>query len=514
MTPDKFYTEQYENPGAIPLSAVPVVEYGEFCAFIDRLMGEEGTHVVAYFAIPLPDRYRFICCMAADENHAILLLSHELAVAGEPALPSLTVRHPQFHLFEREIHENTGVMFDGHPWLKPVRFPVGTAVPMNDYPFFSMDGEALHEVGVGPVHAGIIEPGHFRFLCQGERVLHLEIQLGYQHRGVERLLAEETSGLRRALLAESIAGDTAIGHSLAFAGVMESLASVKVPERLSAERAVALEMERIAVHIGDMAALCNDVAYQFGQAVNEALRTGVINGMQTWCGNRFGKGLIRPGGTRYPLEPGTAAALLKMLDETGKRFFAARDRIFSLPSVLGRFEGTGILTPLQASLIGAVGPAARSSGMYRDIRWSHPFGAYRDLACEPAMLEKGDVWSRAMIRALEIGKSLEIIRGLLGGYPSGTDNRNGTPDTGPVPLPSFDSPLAPSSVAWSLTEGWRGEICHMAITDESGRIRHYKVKDPSFHNWTALAIAVRNQEISDFPLCNKSFNLSYCGHDL
>ncbi len=505
------YIELFSNPATLLLEDIPVLEYPDFVAFIDLLMGEEGTHCVAYFVLPQPDTLRFICCMAADENHAILVFSHEQPMQPAPSLPSITAKHFQFHIFEREIHENFGVAFQGHPWLKPIRYPFNrseVANMMNTYPFYTIEGEALHEVGVGPIHAGIIEPGHFRFICYGEKVLHLEIQLGYQHRGVERLFVEKQAILQQSVLAENIAGDTAVGHSLAYAMAVESLAGLTVTKRVSIERIIALELERIGVHIGDTAALCTDIAYQFGQVVNEALRTIIINTTQVWCGNRFSKGLIRPGGTNYPLTDEIMAEIIKNLKEVEERFLQVTDRIFSLPSVLGRFEGTGKLTTMQASLIGAVGMAAKSSGMYRDIRWSQPFSAYVDHPYEPVMLHKGDVWSRAMLRKLEVEKSMAVIRELL---------EEITKDENPeseVRHPDYDLRLTPSSLAISLVEGWRGEICHIAITDPSGKLSHYKAKDPSFHNWMALALAVRNQEISDFPLCNKSFNLSYCGNDL
>jgi len=544
---DQRYTEIFTNPGTVKLADIPVMEYREFMAFTDLLMGEEGTHCVAYLVVPLKDRYRFICCMAADENHAIVLFSHEQPLHPLPSLPSLTAKHFQFHLFEREIHEQFGIEFPGHPWLKPIRYPFDRADQsrvMNNYPFYASEGEQLHEVGVGPIHAGIIEPGHFRFTCHGERVLHLEIHLGYQHRGVERLFVEKQGILSQSILSESIAGDTAVGHALAYAGIIESLAGMMVSTQLSMERIIALELERIAIHIGDTAALCTDIAYQFGQVVNEALRTVIINTTQFWCGNRFGKGMVRPGGTNYPLTGDVIAEILNNLKDVEERYLQVTDRIFSLPSVLGRFEGTGKLTTMQATLIGAVGMAARSSGMYRDIRWSHPFAAYAGHPFEPVMLHKGDVWSRAMLRKLEVVKSMEVIREMLKaiknyelkitdsdaiesveGYPEEMptpkgETRKAKPETRNAQRlsrnqkPIYELSLAPSSLAISLVEGWRGEICHIALTDDAGEIIHYKAKDPSLHNWMALALAVRNQEISDFPLCNKSFNLSYCGNDL
>lgn len=379
MKPETTYTELFSNPGVVGLQDIPILNYGDFCDFVDLLMGEEGTHCLSYFVLPGPDQFRFICCMAADENHAVVIFSHVQPVKPLPVLKAISARHFQFHIFEREIHENFGVGFAGHPWLKPVRFPSNGAdhsQTMDNYPFYNIIGEDLHEVGVGPIHAGIIEPGYFRFICHGEHVHHLEIHLGYQHRGVEQLFIDKPRLLQQMVLAENIAGDTTVGHALAYAALMEAMGGLNISESLEIERIVALELERIAVHIGDTAALCNDVAYQYGQVVCEALRTIVINTTQLWCGNRFGKGLIRPGGSHYPLTQALAEAIKKNLKEVSARYSAIADRIFSLPSVLGRFEGIGTVTAVQASLCGAVGMAARSSGMYRDIRWSHPFAAF------------------------------------------------------------------------------------------------------------------------------------------
>jgi len=528
----KTHIELAGNPVTLKLETIPVLDYPRFSSLIDELMKEEGMHCLLYFVFPDTNRYRFICCMGRDSAHTVLFFSHELKKGEDVVLDSIAANHFQFHLFEREIHENHGIRFKGHPWLKPVRYSFdryNRLEMMKDYPFFSIDGGEIHEVGVGPVHAGVIEPGHFRFICHGENVIHLEIQLGYQHRGVERLFLEKSGILQQAILAESIAGDTAVGHAIAYASLVESLASLRVSASLQMERTVALELERIAFHIGDTAAICSDIAYQFGQVVNEALRTVVINTTQSWCGNRFGKGLIRPGGARYPLTPEIKTLILKNLTEVESMYLSITEQIFSMSSVLSRFEGIGKVTEYQAATIGAVGMAARSSNLHRDIRWSHPFAAFQVKPYHPVVLASGDVWSRVMLRKLEVVKSLAIIRELLDDFPMADSqeplensvfsqgNRQTSPSVPPVARneqPVYNPTFAPASLAISMVEGWRGEICHAAVTDESGKLAHYKIKDPSFHNWMALALAVRNQEISDFPLCNKSFNLSYCGNDL
>jgi len=502
---DQFYIEIVPGAGTVELAAIPVLNYADFSSQMVDLMHSESVHCLLYYAFPYAKSLKFIAVLADDASGKFLAFSHEQD-ASVTVLESITPLVPALHLFEREIHENFGIRFENHPWLKPVRFSndrFRKDLVMNDYPFYRMDSEELHEVGVGPIHAGVIEPGHFRFICNGEKVLHLEIQLGYQHRGIEKLMLNAKSGLAQAVLAESIAGDTAVGHAVTHAHLIESLSGVKISKGLMLERAIALELERIAVHIGDTAALCTDVAYQFGQVVNEALRTTIINTTQLWCGNRFGKGLIRPLGTHYPLTENVIESMLNTLADSGKRYMDMADNIYSTPSVLIRFDGCGIVTREQTLQIGAVGMTARMAGVARDIRSSHPVGHYSTEGYQSIVLETGDVLARGMLRNLEVRKSIEMI----------TNWASAIRPESASPLPDTRS-LAPSSFSVSATEGWRGEIVHAAVTGPSGELVHYKIKDPSFHNWMALALAVRNQEISDFPVCNKSFNLSYCGHDL
>lgn len=486
---------------------IPVLKYDLFSELVCDLLKDESKHCLAYFCVESSDLLKFYCCIADDRNNSIYMFSHELSKI-DPVLRSLTQICPQLHIFEREIHEDHGVIFQGHPWLKPLRYSFNRhnrSAVMDDYPFYNIESEELHEVGVGPVHAGIIEPGYFRFICNGEKVLHMEIQLGYQHRGIERLFIERKDPLQRCILSESIAGDTSVGHSLAHSQLVESLAGINVSETLQIERCIALELERLAIHIGDTAALCGDVAYQLGQVVCEALRTTIINTTQLWCGNRFGKGLVRPGGSNYPLSGKVAEEMLKTVNDAGRRFREITNRIYSLPSVLARFEDIGKVTKQQMLDTGAVGMAARTCGIERDIRKTHPFQYYRDYPVIPVTIETGDVYARGMLRCLEGLESVRIINELIEIWLGKSRD---------IGKPFYSYQLKPDSFGISAVEGWRGEICHIAITDGYGNIIHYKVKDPSMHNWMALALAIRNQEISDFPVCNKSFNLSYCGNDL
>ncbi len=501
------YLEIRNNSFPPGIDEIPVLKYNTFYDQVCDFLKDEAKHCVAYYCTESSGKLKFYCCIADDSKSNILLFAHELD-EDKPVLKSITPVCSQLHIFEREIHENYGVEFEGHPWLKPVRYSNDRSDKskiIDNYPFFAIESDELHEVGVGPIHAGVIEPGHFRFICNGEKVLHLEIQLGYQHRGIEKLFIEKNNPLQRCVLSESIAGDTTVGHALAHSQLIESLAGIEVSDKLQIERCIALELERIAVHIGDTAALCGDVGYQLGQIVCEALRTTIINTTQLWCGNRFGKGLVRPGGSNYPLSLIVGNEILRVAMDTASRFSEITDLIYTLPSVLSRFDDIGILSRQQALKTGAVGMIARSCGISRDIRKTHPSQYYRNYPAQSVTLGNGDVLARGMLRNLEVRQSLKIVHELIEIWSEKNNN---------LKKPVYDYSLMPHSYAISMVEGWRGEICHMAITDNNGKISHYKVKDPSFQNWMALALTVRNQEISDFPVCNKSFNLSYCGNDL
>jgi Ni,Fe-hydrogenase III large subunit/Ni,Fe-hydrogenase III component G len=501
---------QIKNQETIALRDVPVFLYEDFYQTISDLLKENENHCVNYYAFPIENVLKFIACIANDRLGTIALASYEMPLHEKSELRSLSTEHFAMHIFEREISENFDVNFIGHPWLKPVRYAFNRADKnkvITNYPFYQIDGQELHQVGVGPIHAGVIEPGHFRFLCNGENVLHLEIQLGWQHRGIEDIFLKKTSLIQRTVLMESIAGDTAIGHSLAFAGLMESLSSIKVHQRLELERTIGLELERIAMHVGDLGNMNIGTAYQLAASVYGTLRTPAINYTQTWCGNRFGKGLIRVGGSHYPLTEELIDKLLKFLNKFEESFDPMCERLFSLPSALSRFENIGKVSKEQMELIGAVGMTARMAGIERDIRISHPFAGYKHYTISSESLENGDVWARAYLRKLEIKNSIEYIRELI-------IRLKTLPGENQKPKPEKELHVASDSLCVSLVEGWRGEICHCALTDSAGKIVHYKIKDPSLHNWFALALSLRDLEISDFPINNKSYNLSYCGHDL
>jgi len=493
-----------KNNQTILLSDIPESNYEWFYDMnLDLVSGHTERHCVNYFGYKVGNNVKLICCIADDSTHEILVST--CLVHKAHALESFSKQLLCFEKFEREIHENFGINYIDHPWLKPVRYAFNRddkSQTMDNYPFYSIDSEELHEVGVGPIHAGIIEPGYFRFICNGEQILHLEIQLGYQHRGIEQLFIDKKKLVERATLAEDIAGDTVVGHSTTFAHVWESLCGFEATNELEFSRTLALELERIAVHVGDLSAACTDIAYQLGSSVFGRLRTPIINFLQEWCGNRLSKGLIRPGQNKFPFTPALAERLKSILDIFEPDFNEMSEKLFTLSSTLSRFERTGLVSNEDAMSIGAVGMAARMTNLNRDIRSSHPFSLYADLDHNPIVKRHGDVYSRVQIRRREVEQSLRYIRKLISKVPVPTSK-----------VENMNTPK-PNSFCLSLVEGWRGEICHCALTDKKGDLMLYKIKDPSFHNWLALALSVRNNEISDFPICNKSFNLSYSGHDL
>jgi Ni,Fe-hydrogenase III large subunit len=400
----------------------------------------------------------------------------------------------------------------GHPWLKPIRFhrsyrnrdawsrtETDEVLP-SVTEFFRVEGIEVHEVAVGPVHAGVIEPGHFRFQCHGEEVFHLEISLGYQHRGIERKLIGGPD--KRTLpYMETLAGDTSVGHTSAYCQALEALSNLSPNARAQMLRAIALELERLANHVGDLGALANDVGYLPTAQYCGRLRGDFLNATALWCGNRFGRGLIRPGGIGFDLESERVKTLAERLVPALRDTKGATDLMWNSATVQARFEDCGTVSKQMALNLGLVGPAARACGIDRDVRQDFPTGIWRFAQIPMSIWPTGDVFARAFVRSLEVERSGEFILKQLTALPDG-----------PIRKPL--GPLAPSSLVVSLIEGWRGQICHVAVTDANGKFAHYKVIDPSFHNWIGVAMALRNQQISDFPLNNKSFNLSYCGHDL
>ena len=494
------------NGVAMSLKDVPELGLAEFQAQIVQATGA-GQRLACLCA----DAERRLYAVLADDPGGTLRVGRTRL--DQDRYPALTPQCPQAHLFEREMAEQYGLVPEKHPWLKPVRYHAPWAgqdawkrkdpIQVGVGDFYRVEGEEVHEVAVGPVHAGVIEPGHFRFQCHGETVFHLEIALGYQHRGIERAMEGGPHPLSLKF-AETAAGDTTLGHGWAYCQLLEGLAGVAVPERTQWVRGIALELERCANHTGDLGALSGDVGFLPTASYCGRIRGDWLNLTAELCGSRLGRNLLTPGGLRLDLEPEVCKALAARLARIWTDTQDAVNLLWGAASVLNRFEAAGFVDPVQAREAGLVGVPARACGIEQDVRRDHPFGPYAAHPVELGLAQAGQVHARAWVRWRELEESQAFL----------AEAFEALADTAADPRPGELPPLAPDSLCVSLTEGWRGEVLHLAVTDGQGRFARYKLVDPSFHNWFGLALALRGEQISDFPLCNKSFNLSYCGHDL
>ena len=481
-------TENNKQINALEIPTISIEEIkSDFATLKHRLIGffgkQEFENVRLYVVL-------------ADDKVGRLYVTSTLFSPDIKSYESFTQTYSQFHMFEREFYEEFGIEPLNHPWLKPLR------KNQNIYPFFEMRGDEVHQVAVGPIHAGVIEPGHFRFMCHGEKVYDLEIALGYQHRGVEEIILKSKKYNNR--LAESICGDSVIAYNMAYSQLMEILSNSQISNRAQIIRRIALEMERIAIHIGDMGAIAGDIAYQMGASIFGVTITLVINTMLEISGSRFGRGLIDVGGVNFDINRELSEKIVKMLDEVAQTVDRTTKVMLNSPTVISRLERTGVVSTETAKALGAVGMAARASGVDLDSRFDMNDKWYTSLNVVKPFKATGDVHSRFKLRYKEIKQSMKIVKKLL---------QRLEEEQSEIKIKANEA-LSSNTFAISIVEGWRGEVVHIAITGVNGELLRYKMKDPSFNNWFMLAMAVRNNGISDFPLCNKSFNLSYCGNDL
>lgn len=499
----------------IPLADIPVSPYALLCDATRQAVMDDAR-VIAWFGRLAADGVELVAILTGEEPGSLRL---GRAILPE-AFPSLTPHVPQLHAFERELAEQFGVHPEGHPALHPLRFhpswrpghdawhrPVDPRPVVGVMPFQRVEGDGIHEVAVGPVHAGVIEPGHFRFQCYGEVVWRVEISLGYQHRGIERAIVEGP-WRRVAHVLEAAAGDTTIGHMVAHAQVVEALTGMTVSPRAQAWRDLALGLERLANHTGDLGALAGDAGYLPTAAYCGRLRGDWLNMMAQLCGSRFGRSLVRPGGVAFDLNDAGRQSMEQRIATSWQETQEAVGLMWSTPGVLARLEAVGVVDTAVARSLGLVGLAARASGLPRDVRSEFSTADATEWTADVG--ETGDVEARARIRWVDAERTVPQLLAIL--TAPGPDDASLTTQR---LVHAQQVPVLPAeTLTVALVEGWRGEIAHVAISDAAGRLGRYKVIDPSFHNWAGLAVAMRGQQISDFPLCNKSFNLSYCGHDL
>jgi Ni,Fe-hydrogenase III large subunit/Ni,Fe-hydrogenase III component G len=436
--------------------------------------------------------------------------------ADHPTFQSLAAELPSVNWQEREIQDWFGLEAVGHPnprrvalhdnWpdVHPLHkdFPLDTVLPPFEgerHIYRPAYGEGVFQIPVGPVHAGIIEPGHFNFSVAGEPILYLQLRMFYTHKGTEKLF--ENMPIHRAVfLAESVSGDSAFSHGTAFCQAIERAAGIEVPARAQLMRAILLELERIANHISDIGAIANDVGFGIANAHAGRVRELVLGLSESLSGSRVLRGMVAIGGVRRDWNRAQVDAIGNTLDVVEREF---RDLVAILEasnSTRERLEHTGILRREKALMLGVVGVGGRASGVDLDVRRDHPYEAYRDLPFSVPVYQAGDVRHRMLVRMDEVGESIRMIRVAAARLPDG-------PHRAPVQR------IPPNRCALSAVEGWRGEIIYWVRTGEGDCLERCKVKDPSINNWPAIVEAVEGNIVADFPVINKSFNLSYSGTD-
>ncbi|MFH0733479.1 MAG: hydrogenase [bacterium] len=488
---------EVQNNQLFDIKTINFLDKDSFYNTVEELL-QPGCRMVSLSPIDKNNPEKIVAILS-DSNLAKIFIVGCNFSGRKLEFESWANEFPQTNYYECELSENFGFVPLNHPWLRPVR-KQNVILGNKPYQFFKLEGEEVHEVAVGPIHAGVIEPGHFRFQCHGELVYNLEINLGYQHRGVEKLLLQANPN-QRIIISESIAGDTTIGHTFAHCNAIESLSQTKLSLSTEFIRTIAAEIERTAMHLSGLLGIANDVGFALASSSYGRLRTLTINSLALLCGSRYGRGLFVYGGVRFDLNDDIINGIITNLKIVQNDVLKINEYLFSSVGTLSRIEETGVVSTELAQKVGLVGLVGRSSGLEEDVRIHFPYGAYRYNPISMITLSTGDVFARAKIRALEMEESLRFIFDLLENFPQGeikSEVKNSAANSGVV----------------SIIEGWRGEIVHIAFTDDAGNLLNYKIKDPSFNNWYGLTLALRKTAISDFPLCNKSFDLSYAGHDL
>ena len=476
---------------------------------------EHGLRWSAFWASEAAGGFEACTVLEAGGRHVVL----RAAVPDGQPLPSHAPVYAAADRPERHAHDLLGIAFDGRPderrWVRHAAWSAGEfplrrdfaprarpepTPPDDRYPVATAQGPGVVEIPVGPVHAGIIEPGHFRFLAVGEMVLNLEERLGYVHKGIEKLaVGRDAAGLAR--LAARVSGDSTVAHGWAACQALERAAGVQPPPRAQYLRAIMLERERVANHVGDIGAICMDVAFSFGQYQLARLREEWQRASGAWCGHRLMMDRVVPGGVTADLDAATARRMALQARSFAAEFAAIIERVEASESLEDRLMTTGRLPPEVAASLGVVGYVGRASGQSYDVRVDSPHAPYDHFPPRISGYRAGDVAARARVRAEEALASLELIEDLLDALPPGPA--------------AVDWPRAPGrGEGLGIVECWRGELLCYVRLDAQGRVVRFFPRDPSWLNWPALELMIQGNIVPDFPVCNKSVNGSYSGQDL
>jgi Ni,Fe-hydrogenase III large subunit/Ni,Fe-hydrogenase III component G len=504
-------------PASIPAQRVPVSS-GQLLPAC-RLCWERGGQLAALWASDERDRDRgFVLRVALHDADGLTVLEQMLP-PNDPAFPDLCLIFPAAGRMQRAAFDLVGVASeadDQRPWLWMASWPIDRfplrrdfeASPkwepgQEEYPFVRVTGEGVHEIPVGPVHAGIIEPGHFRFQVVGEKVLRLEQRLGWVHKGIEKRF-ESMSLADGHRLAGRVSGDSTVAYALAYAQAAEAIGAVAVPPRAVWLRALLLERERIANHLGDLGYLGNDGGFAFGLAQFSRLKEDVLRANRAAFGHRLLMDTVVPGGVAQDLADDDAAALRVQCTSLESEIRRLRDIYDDHAGLQDRFRTCGRVPPDLAARLGLAGMAGRASGQARDLRCDFPSAPWDALGVRKAGHADGDVAARVAVRFDEVLESLRLVRAIVDALPAG-DCRAALPEAAAWPA---------SRLAVGCVEGWRGPVLVALESGPGGSIRRCHPHDPSWSNWPVLEHAVIGNIVPDFPLINKSFNLSYSGHDL
>ncbi len=480
----------------------------EFCCVLMSLFAVDERETKGHFTI---------CYAFGARETGLLILVTVPVDSSRESFPSISGKVPAASLYEREIRDLFGLYPMDHPDPKRLVFhsnwpeknhPLRRDYPQGSHPDFAdekmkfrtINGDGVFEIPVGPVHAGIIEPGHFRFSLAGEPILNLEAQLYFVHKGIEKLSEGKT--VEHCLyLSERISGDETFTNALAYCQAIEKIAGIRVPERAEYTRVLFAELERLTSHLGDLAGICLDVAYGFAAFQFRMIRGWAYRIADELCGMRFLRSVCKPGGIRRDFVAGKEERLTELLQELKKELTETREIILHNSLFVDRIENTGILRNKIAVDLNATGPGGRASGIRYDVRKSFLYAAYGSLDFQVPIQNDGDVSSRVKVKLAECFESISLMLQAIESMPAGA-----------VGIEIGD--LEPYRSAFGLTEAPRGENVHFVMTGENNTLFRYKMRTPSFCNWPALCYAVQGNIVPDFPLINKSFNLSYAGNDL